>query len=62
VNANREVNAITRSLMPHLVLVNRKTPHTRTRDILGRISQLKREGKAEMSETQKKSPMTTKSR
>lgn len=41
----RELNKIIDSLMPDLELVNAKNPHGRTRDILGRISQVKREGK-----------------
>jgi DNA helicase-2/ATP-dependent DNA helicase PcrA len=49
----REVNLIIDSLMPDLALVNRKHPHARTRDILGRMSQLKREGKDNIAELQK---------
>lgn len=41
----RSLNTIIDSLLPNLQLVNRKNPYTRTRDILGRISQIKREGK-----------------
>ncbi len=45
----RAVNTIIDQLMPHLALVNRKHPYARTRDILNRMSQLKREGRADMS-------------
>lgn len=41
----RALNAIIDDLMPNLELVNPKNTHGRTRDILGRISQVKREGK-----------------
>ncbi|MDB4979114.1 MAG: helicase / ATP-dependent helicase PcrA [Candidatus Peribacteria bacterium] len=46
----REVNAIIDTLMPNLALVSRKHPYSRTRDILGRMSQFKREGKANTEE------------
>ncbi|MDD5055957.1 MAG: ATP-dependent DNA helicase, partial [Candidatus Peribacteraceae bacterium] len=40
----RQVNNIIDQLLPDMVLVNRKSPYTRTRDIIARISELKREG------------------
>ena len=40
----RELNKIIDQLMPNLALVSKKSPYVRTRDILSRISQLKREG------------------
>ncbi len=40
----RIVNTIIDQLSPHLELVNPKMPHARTKDILSRISDLKREG------------------
>ena len=40
----RTVNAIIDSLSPGMALVNAKSPYSRTRDILARISQFKREG------------------
>ena len=40
----RAVNTIIDELLPNLQLVNPKSPYGRTRDILGRMSQLKREG------------------
>lgn len=40
----REVNKIIDQLMPNCVLVSRKSPYTRTRDLIQRISELKREG------------------
>lgn len=40
----RAVNKIIDRLLPDLHLVNRKNPYQRTKDILGRISQVKREG------------------
>ena len=40
----REVNVIIDQLLPDLKLVNPKSPYSRTRDILSRISQFKREG------------------
>ncbi len=40
----RLVNTIIDQLMPDLEIVNRKSPYTRSKDILGRISQVKREG------------------
>ncbi len=40
----RELNKIIDQLLPDCVLVNKKSPYMRTRDIIGRISQLKREG------------------
>jgi len=40
----RAVNKIIDQLLPDLQLVNRKSPYQRTKDILGRISQVKREG------------------
>ncbi len=43
----RCLNKIIDQLMPGLTLVNAKSPYVRTRDILGRISQLKREGVTE---------------
>ncbi len=48
----REVNAIIDQLMPHLCVVNRKHPYTKTRDLLGRFSQLKREGTADEARLQ----------
>jgi len=44
VERTREMNKIIDQLLPDLVLVNRKQPHLKTRQIIGRISQLKREG------------------
>lgn len=41
----RAMNRIIDSLLPDLELVNRKNPYGRTRDILSRISQIKKEGK-----------------
>src|SRR6185436_18291464 len=41
----RSLNAIIDSLMPDLVLVNRKSPYLRTKEIIDRISLMKREGK-----------------
>lgn len=41
----REINKIIDSLLPDIDLVNRKNPYMRTRDIIGRMSQVKREGK-----------------
>jgi len=41
----RSINRIIDQLLPDLVIVNRKSPYQRTRDILSRISQVKREGK-----------------
>ncbi|MDA1208465.1 MAG: ATP-dependent DNA helicase [bacterium] len=40
----RTVNTIIDQLLPDLKLVNPKSPYSRSRDILSRISQLKREG------------------
>ncbi|MDD5623592.1 MAG: ATP-dependent DNA helicase [Candidatus Peribacteraceae bacterium] len=40
----RQVNKIIDQLLPDLVLVNRKQPYLRTKEIIGRISELKREG------------------
>jgi len=40
----RSLNKIIDQLMPNLALVNKKSPYRRTRDILMRISQLKKEG------------------
>ncbi|MBT4119620.1 MAG: ATP-dependent helicase [Candidatus Peribacter sp.] len=40
----RSLNKIIDQLLPDMVLVNPKSPYTRSRDILGRISQLKIEG------------------
>lgn len=44
----RAINTIIDELMPDLALVSKKNPYRRTRDILSRISLLKREGKADM--------------
>lgn len=41
----RALNRIIDGLLPDLEIVNRKSPYGRTRDILGRISQIKKEGK-----------------
>ncbi|MBU0767297.1 ATP-dependent helicase [Patescibacteria group bacterium] len=46
----RELNTIIDQLLPNLVLVNKKNPYLRTRDIISRISQLKRESKADRKE------------
>ncbi len=46
----RELNMIIDHMMPHLELVNRKHPYSRTKDILWRISQLKKEGKDDFQE------------
>lgn len=43
----REVNKIIDQLLPDLALVNPKGPYTRTREILDRMSQVKREGKSQ---------------
>ncbi len=43
----RQVNKIIDALMPKCVLVSKKHPYTRTRDILARISDVKREGRAD---------------
>ena len=45
VDQYRAINKIIDDLLPDLELVNRKSPYTRTKDILGRISDVKREGK-----------------
>ncbi|MBU2213994.1 ATP-dependent helicase [Patescibacteria group bacterium] len=49
----RSVNKIIDQLLPDLVLVNKKNPYLRTRDIIARISQLKREGKTKRKELEK---------
>jgi DNA helicase II / ATP-dependent DNA helicase PcrA len=41
----RQINRIIDQMMPDCVLVSRKNPYQRTRDILSRISDIKREGK-----------------
>ncbi len=41
----RQVNEVLDTLLPDLVIVNPKNPYDRTREILDRISQVKREGK-----------------
>ncbi len=41
----REVNTIIDQLLPDLALINPKNPYGRTKEILGRISDVKREGK-----------------
>ncbi len=41
----REMNTIIDQFLPHLALVNPKNPYGRTKEILGRISDVKREGK-----------------
>lgn len=41
----RAINRIIDDLMPELALVNRKSPYVRTKEILDRISLVKREGK-----------------
>tara|TARA_Y100000310_G_scaffold126629_1_gene125544 strand:+ start:54158 stop:57166 length:3009 start_codon:yes stop_codon:yes gene_type:complete len=46
----RSLNKIIDQLLPDMVLVNPKSPYTRSRDILGRISQLKREGVTDRSQ------------
>ncbi len=43
----RSVKKIIDSMLPDLVLVNKKHPYLRIRDILGRFSQLKREGQTD---------------
>ncbi len=43
----REMNTIIDQLLPDLAVVNPKSPYLRTRDLLGRISQVKKEGKTE---------------
>lgn len=43
----RELNVVLDSLLPDLAVVNPKSPYGRTREILDRISQVKREGKTE---------------
>lgn len=40
----REVNKIIDQLMPDCILVSRKSPYARTRDLIAKISELKREG------------------
>jgi len=49
----RSLNKIIDQLLPDLELVNKKMPYLRTRDILQRISQLKREGKTDAVELEK---------
>ncbi|MFA7682239.1 MAG: ATP-dependent DNA helicase [Candidatus Peribacteraceae bacterium] len=46
----REVNKIIDQLLPDCVLVNKKQPYLRTREIIGRIGQLKREGVTDTEE------------
>ena len=41
----RSLNTIIDQLMPDLVIVNKKSPYQRTKEILARISEVKREGK-----------------
>lgn len=41
----RSINAIIDKLMPDLEIVNKKSPYGRTKEIIDRISQVKREGK-----------------
>lgn len=48
----RELNKIIDQKMPHLHVVSKKNPYTRTKDILSRISQLKREGVVEVKRLQ----------
>ncbi|MBI4129087.1 ATP-dependent helicase, partial [Candidatus Peregrinibacteria bacterium] len=48
----RIVNSSIDALLPDLALVNPKNPHRRTRDILDRIAQVKREGKIQDDLTQ----------
>ena len=45
VERTREVNKIIDQLLPDIKLVNRKSPYSRTRQIISRIAELKREGK-----------------
>jgi len=40
----RSVNKIIDQMMPDCILVNRKQPYLKTKDLIGRISELKREG------------------
>ncbi len=42
----RLLNTIIDQLLPHLDLVDRRSPYERTKDILDRIAQVKREGKS----------------
>jgi DNA helicase-2/ATP-dependent DNA helicase PcrA len=46
----RSLNKIIDQQMPETTLVNKKSPYSRSRDILGRISQLKREGVTDREE------------
>lgn len=48
----RELNKIIDQFMPHLNIVSKKNPYTRTKDILSRISQLKREGVVDKEQLQ----------
>jgi len=43
----RELNKIIDQLLPDLAIVNPKTPYGRTKELIDRISQVKREGKTE---------------
>ncbi len=49
----RSLNKIFDQLLPGLLLLNPKSPYARTRDILGRISQLKREGVTDKAELER---------
>ena len=40
----RQLNKIIDQMMPDCILVNRKQPYLKTKDLIGRISELKREG------------------
>ena len=53
VERTREVNKIIDQLLPDIKLVNRKSPYLRTRQIISRISQLKREGKTDKDQLNK---------
>ncbi len=50
VDRYRVVNEIIESMLPNLELVNKKNPLRRTKEILSRISLLKREGKSDYAE------------
>lgn len=49
----RELNTIIDQLLPNIALVSKKAPHSRTGDILSRMSQLKREGVTDAEELRK---------
>jgi len=50
IERTRELNKIIDQRLPDIKLVNRKSPYSRTGQIIARISELKREGKTDKSE------------